>query len=33
LAGSCEHSNEPSDTIKGGEFPEWLFPSQGFCSV
>jgi hypothetical protein len=24
LAGSCEHNNEPSDSIKGGEFLYWL---------
>jgi hypothetical protein len=22
LVGSCEHGNEPSDFIKGGEFPD-----------
>jgi hypothetical protein len=23
--GSCEHSNEPSGSIKGGEFLDYLF--------
>jgi len=24
VAGSCEHGNEPSDSIKGGEFIDYL---------
>jgi hypothetical protein len=24
VAGSCEHGNEPSASIKGGKFPDWL---------
>jgi hypothetical protein len=24
LAGSCEHNNEPSGSIKGGELVDWL---------
>jgi hypothetical protein len=24
MAGSCEHSNEPSDSIKGREFLDWV---------
>jgi hypothetical protein len=24
VAGSCEHGNEPSVSIKGGEFLDWL---------
>jgi hypothetical protein len=24
LAGSCEYGNEPSGSIKGGEFLDWL---------
>jgi hypothetical protein len=24
VAGRCEHGNEPSDSIKGGEFVDWL---------
>jgi hypothetical protein len=24
VAGSCEHGNEPSDSIKGGEFLDYL---------
>jgi len=29
MAGSCEHSNEHSGCIKGGEFlSEWLLASQ-----
>jgi hypothetical protein len=24
VAGSCEHGNEPSSSIKGGEFLCWL---------
>jgi hypothetical protein len=24
VVSSCEHSNEPSGSIKGGGFPDWL---------
>jgi hypothetical protein len=24
MTDSCEHSNEPSGTIRGGEFLDWL---------
>jgi hypothetical protein len=24
VAGSCEHGNELSDSMKGGEFLDWL---------
>jgi hypothetical protein len=24
VAGCCEHGNEPSGSIKGGEFLDWL---------
>jgi hypothetical protein len=24
MAGPCEHGNEPSGTIKGGEFVDWV---------
>jgi hypothetical protein len=24
VAGFCEHGNEPSSSIKGGEFIDWL---------
>jgi hypothetical protein len=27
VAGSCEHDNEPSGSIKGGEFHYWLTTS------
>jgi hypothetical protein len=33
VAGSCEHGNEPSGSIKGGEI-NWLSDtSQGLCSM
>jgi hypothetical protein len=25
VAGCCEHGNEPSGSINGGEFLEWFF--------
>jgi hypothetical protein len=28
VAGPCEHSNEPSGSINGGEFLEWLSDCQ-----
>jgi hypothetical protein len=28
VAGCCEHGNEPSGSIKGGEFLDWLSDSQ-----
>jgi hypothetical protein len=28
VAGSCEHGNEPSDSIKGGEFFDYLSDFQ-----
>jgi hypothetical protein len=28
VAGSCEHSNEPSGSIKVGEFPDLLSDCQ-----
>jgi hypothetical protein len=24
VVGSCEHGNEPSGSIKGGEFLDWM---------
>jgi hypothetical protein len=28
VAGSCEHGNEPSGSIKGGKFLDWLSDYQ-----
>jgi hypothetical protein len=28
VTGSCEHGNEPSGSVKGGDFPELLLASQ-----
>jgi hypothetical protein len=28
VAGFCEHGNDPSGSIKGGEFLDWLSDSQ-----
>jgi hypothetical protein len=33
IAGSCEHSNEPSGSIKGREFFNQLLASLGLCSI
>jgi hypothetical protein len=36
VAGSCEHGNEPSGSIKCGEFLDWLsilLTSLGLCSM
>jgi hypothetical protein len=37
VAGSCGHGNEPSDTIKCGEFLDWLSvllaSQEGLCSM
>jgi hypothetical protein len=33
MAGSCEHGNEPSDSIKGGEFLETASFSEELCPV
>jgi len=34
MADSCEHGNEPSCSIKSGEFVDWMLASSvGFCSV
>jgi len=35
VAGSCEYGNEPSGSVKGGEFTDWLrdYASQGICSM
>jgi hypothetical protein len=37
VAGPCEHSNELSGSIKGGEFLDWLSDllasQEGLCSM
>jgi hypothetical protein len=37
VAGSCEHGNEPSGSIKCGEFLDWLSvllaSQEGLCSM
>jgi hypothetical protein len=37
VVDSCEHGNEPSVSIKGGEFIDWLSDywllEKGFCSI
>jgi hypothetical protein len=37
VAGSCEHGNEPSVSIKCGEFLDWLSvllgSQEGLCSM
>jgi hypothetical protein len=33
MAGCCEHGNEPSGSIKGGEFLDQLNVQQRLCSV
>jgi hypothetical protein len=37
VAGSCEHGNEPSASIKCGEFLDWLSvllaSQEGLCSM
>jgi hypothetical protein len=37
VAGSCEHSNEPSGSINYGEFLDWLSvllaSQEGLCSM
>jgi len=31
MEGSCKYGNKPSDSIKCGEFLDWL--SEGLCSM
>jgi hypothetical protein len=37
VVGSCEYDNEPSGSIKGGEFLDWLNVllafQEGLCSI
>jgi hypothetical protein len=37
VAGSCEHDNKPSASIKGGEFldylSDYLASREGLCSI
>jgi hypothetical protein len=36
VAGSCEHGNETSGSIKGGEFLDWLgdqASEEGLCAM
>jgi hypothetical protein len=36
MSGSCEHGNEPSGSIKGGDFLDWcsdLASQEGLCSM
>jgi hypothetical protein len=37
VVGSCEHSNEPSGSMKGGEFLDWLsillLSQEELCSM
>jgi hypothetical protein len=33
MAGSCEHGNEPSGFMKGGEQLNDLASEEGLCSV
>jgi hypothetical protein len=37
VVGSCEDGNEPSDSIKAGEFLDWLSlllaSQEGLCSL